>query len=87
MARIFFIQGGLFLLPFMLEAIRLMVLRRKPFTRENWAGAKLLKLAALGVLISAASLLVLVHHDGAPAESTYKPAHIENGRLVPGRME
>ena len=31
-----------------------------------------------------ASLIGLAHFSGAPPDSTYVPAHIENGRLVPG---
>jgi hypothetical protein len=29
-------------------------------------------------------MVLLVQFSGAPPDSTYIPAHIENGRLVPG---
>jgi Family of unknown function (DUF6111) len=31
-----------------------------------------------------ASLVMLAHFSGGSPDSTYVPAHIENGRLVPG---
>ena len=43
------------------------------------------RLAALAALVLVIlSLLLLVHYSGAPPGSTYVPAHMENGRLVPG---
>ena len=31
------------------------------------------------------SFIVLAHWGGEPPGSTYVPAHMENGKLVPGR--
>jgi hypothetical protein len=39
------------------------------------------------LLLTIFSLLLLAHFSGAPPKSTYVPAHIENGRLIPGREE
>ncbi|MDU6494976.1 DUF6111 family protein, partial [Bradyrhizobium sp.] len=36
------------------------------------------------LLLVIASLVLLAEFSGAPPHSTYVPAHIENGRLVPG---
>jgi hypothetical protein len=38
--------------------------------------------AALALTVGA--LVMLANFSGAPPHSTYTPAHIENGRLVPG---
>ena len=35
-------------------------------------------------LTSGPAARVLAHFSGAPPESTYVPAHIENGKFVPG---
>ena len=35
----------------------------------------------------AGSFIVLAHWGGEPAGSKYVPAHIENGKLVPGTTE
>jgi hypothetical protein len=36
------------------------------------------------LLLVIASFIMLANFSGAPPRSTYIPAHIENGRLVPG---
>jgi hypothetical protein len=36
------------------------------------------------LLLVIISFLLLAHFSGAPPNSTYIPAHIENGKLVPG---
>ena len=41
----------------------------------------------LQVLLTILSLVLLAHFSGAPPGSTYVPAHIEDGRLVPGRSQ
>ena len=38
----------------------------------------------LALALVLVSLLLLAHFEGAPPGSTYVPAHLENGRLVPG---
>ena len=49
-----------------------------------WSTPRLawLAIAALGLVI--ASFLFLAEFSGAPPGSTYVPAHMENGRLIPG---
>ena len=42
------------------------------------------KLALGSLLLVIVSFLFLAHFSGAPPDSTYVPAHIENGKLVPG---
>jgi hypothetical protein len=36
------------------------------------------------LLLVVVSFLLLARFSGAPPHSTYIPAHVENGRLVPG---
>jgi Family of unknown function (DUF6111) len=75
---------GLFLLPFAAYALFLVVSRTNVLTAAAWP------LHVIGVLIGVASLLtigaltMLANFSGAPPHSTYTPAHMENGRLVPG---
>jgi 4-amino-4-deoxy-L-arabinose transferase-like glycosyltransferase len=54
------------------------------FGRRRWPRAPLVVIAILaaGVLCLLALGLVADRHQGA-----YQPAHMENGRLIPGRME
>jgi len=32
------------------------------------------------------SFVLLGHFQSAPVGSTYEPAHVENGKLIPGRV-
>jgi len=36
------------------------------------------------LLLVIASFVLLAHFSGAPPNSTYIPAHMENGKFVPG---
>ncbi len=40
--------------------------------------------AAAALALTLVSFVLMAQFGGAPANSTYVPAHIENGRLVPG---
>jgi Family of unknown function (DUF6111) len=42
------------------------------------------KLTVAALVLVIASLVLIAELSGAPPRSTYVPAHIENGRLVPG---
>ena len=44
-------------------------------------------LAITGAAIMVAALVVFTSFSGAPAGSHYKPAAIQNGKLVPGHFE
>jgi hypothetical protein len=42
------------------------------------------RLVLVALVLVIASLIGFAHFTGAPPDSTYVPARIENGRLVPG---
>ena len=48
------------------------------------AGALIAKLLLGALLLVVVSFVLLAHFSGASPNSTYIPAHIENGKLVPG---
>jgi hypothetical protein len=75
----------LFLVPFVLYAIFLVVTRAKVLERSSWPPTVLVSLAIAAVLLVLGSFLYLAEFSGAPPHSTYEPAHIENGKFVPGR--
>ena len=50
----------------------------------SWPLRVVIKLAIAALLLVIVSFVLLAHFSGAPPNSTYVPAHIENGRLVPG---
>jgi hypothetical protein len=75
----------LFLAPFVAYAIFLVATRAQVLDRNQWSGKVLAGLAVAAVVLVLGSFIVLAHFSGAPPGSTYEPAHMENGKFVPGR--
>lgn len=75
---------ALFLAPFALYAVYLLVTRSAVFDRASWPWRIVawLTMAALAFVIL--SFVVLAQWSGAPPHSTYVPAHMKDGVLVPG---
>jgi hypothetical protein len=77
----------LFLAPFAAYAIYLFATERDAREKEHWRRDILAALGVAGGLLVIASLVVFAHFGGAPPGSSYTPAHIENGKLVPGQIK
>ena len=84
MIRPLLIEIGIFLIPFAVYAAFLVASRSGVMARESWPLRVVGWLAVAAFLLVVASLVLLAHFSGAPPNSTYVPAHIENGKLVPG---
>ena len=52
--------------------------------RSSWPLHVVAKLVLGSLLLVVVSFVLLAHFSGAPPNSTYIPAHIENGKFVPG---
>jgi Family of unknown function (DUF6111) len=75
-----------FLLPFAVYALFLILRRTAPFARHHWGRGivSTLTLAGLFAAVLGVFLMgVLAQRHFGP----YVPAHIENGRVVPGQMQ
>lgn len=77
-------EVGIFLIPFAIYAAYLLATRAGVFDQNSWPLRVVVKLAIAAFLLTILSLVLLAHFSGAPPNSTYVPAHMENGRLVPG---
>jgi len=75
---------GIFLIPFALYALFLVATRSGLIVQSSWPFHMIAKLAIVALLLVIASLVMLANFSGVPPHSTYVPAHVENGRLVPG---
>lgn len=75
---------GIFLIPFAAYALFLLASRNGVFDTAFWPGKVVLRLAIVSLLLTIASLVLLANSSGGPPGSTYIPAHIENGKLIPG---
>jgi len=76
---------ALFLAPFAAYAVFLWFTQASMFERIHWHPKILASLAIVALVLMIGSFVVLAHFYGAPPGSTYEPAHMEDGRLVPGR--
>jgi hypothetical protein len=75
---------AIFLIPFAVYAVFLIATRSGVFAQSSWPLHLVAKLALGSLLLVVISFLFLAHFSGAPPGSTYVPAHIENGKFVPG---
>jgi hypothetical protein len=75
---------GIFLIPFAVYVLFLIATRAGLLVPANWPLDLVAKLTVAALVLVIASLVLLAEFSGAPPHSTYVPAHIENGRLVPG---
>jgi hypothetical protein len=75
---------GIFLIPFAVYALFLIATRSGLLTRTSWPVRVIGKLMIGSLLLVVLSLVLLAQFSGAPPHSTYIPAHLENGKLVPG---
>ena len=75
---------GIFLIPFALYALFLLANKNGVMVPSSWPLPVLGRLTFGALLLVVVSLVLLAHYSGAPPNSTYVPAHLENGRLVPG---
>jgi hypothetical protein len=75
---------GIFLIPFAVYALFLVATRSGLLVQGSWPVHVVAKLVLGSLLLVIVSFILLAHFSGASPDSTYIPAHIENGRLVPG---
>lgn len=72
-----------FLLPFAVYAAYLMATRAGLLHPDSWPLNRVVWLTAAALVLMLGSLFLLAG-SGARPGSTYVPAHMEKGRLVPG---
>ncbi|HVG51834.1 MAG TPA: DUF6111 family protein [Xanthobacteraceae bacterium] len=84
MIRPIFTEIALFFAPFAAYAFYLWVTRASVLSRSSWNAKVVSWLTIVALVIMIASFVLLAEFSGAPPGSTYVPAHIEDGKLVPG---
>ena len=84
MIRPAFTEIGVFLIPFAVYALFLVATRSGLLLQSSWPLHVIARLALGALLLVVVSFVLLAHFSGASPNSTYIPAHIENGKFVPG---
>ena len=77
-------EVGIFLIPFAVYAMFLIATRSGLLAQSSWPLRIVARLLIGALLLVVVSFVMLAHFSGAPPNSTYIPAHIENGKFVPG---
>jgi hypothetical protein len=75
---------GIFLIPFGVYVLFLIATRSGVMVPASWPVQLVARLVLAALLLVIISLVMLAQFSGSPPYSTYIPAHIENGKLVPG---
>ena len=75
---------GIFLIPFAVYAVFLVATRSGVLVQSSWPLHVIARLSIGALVLVVLSFILLAHYSGAPPDSTYVPAHLENGKLVPG---
>jgi Family of unknown function (DUF6111) len=76
---------ALFLSPFALFAIYLVLRARYPLALEHWTKSRVSTLTLIGLIVAVGGMIFLAVY--APRGlGVYIPAHVENGQLVPGHI-
>ena len=76
---------ALFLTPFVVYAIFLAATRAGVLDPSQWRLPRLAWLVIAALVLMIGSFIVLAEFGGAPPRSSYTPAHVEDGVLVPGQ--
>ena len=66
-------------------AVYVWATRAGMFDPEAWTWSAIGWLTIIAFVLMLGSFLVIAHFSGSPPGSTYVPAHMEDGKLVPGR--
>ena len=84
MIRPVFTEVALFLLPFLVYATFLWASRTGVLEPSAWSPTHLAWLVIAALCLMVGSFVMLAEFGGAPARSTYVPAHVDDGQLRPG---
>jgi hypothetical protein len=84
MIRPAFTEILVFLIPFAVYALFLIATRSGLLVQTSWPVHIIAKLVLGSLLLVVVSFILLAHFSGGSPNSTYIPAHIENGKFVPG---
>ncbi len=84
MIRPIFTEIGLFLTPFVIYAAFLLATRAGILEPKSWTVRRLAGLVIASFVLMLGSFLLLAQFSGSPPGSTYVPAHVEDGKFVPG---
>jgi hypothetical protein len=84
MIRPIFTEIGIFLIPFAFYVLFLIATRSGLLQSSSWPIHIMGRLVLGSLILVVVSFVLLANFSGSPPNSTYIPAHVENGKLVSG---
>ena len=75
----------LFLMPFVLYGVFLWATKAGVMHPDSWPLSRIAWLMIAALILMVGSFIYFANYSGAPPGSTYVPAHLENGKFVPGQ--
>jgi len=87
MIRPVFTEIVLFVAPFVLYVVFLWATKAGVMDLESWPLSRIAWLAIAALVLVVGSFIYFAHFTGAPPGSTYVPAHMEDGKFVPGQTK
>jgi hypothetical protein len=78
---------ALFLAPFFAYAVFLIATRAGVLDPQSWTPRILIWLTGIALVLMIVSFVVIAQFSGIPVGSTYVPAHVEDGKFVPGHTK
>ena len=84
MIRQIAIELALFLAPFAIYALFVWAARPGEGKATAWSARVMSLLTVAALILAIAGFAIWAQYSGVPPGSTYVPAHMENGRFVPG---
>lgn len=77
----------LFAMPFALYVVFLWATKAGVLHPDSWPVSRIIGLAIAAFLLVIGSFIYFAQFSGAPVGSPYVPAHMENGKFVPGTVK
>jgi hypothetical protein len=84
MIRQVFTEIMLFVMPFALYVVFLWAIKADILHPDSWPASRIATLTVIALALMVAAFFYFAEYTGAPPGSTYIPAHIEDGKFVPG---
>jgi heme/copper-type cytochrome/quinol oxidase subunit 3 len=78
---------ALFMAPFAAYAVFLWATREGVLDPASWPVPRLMWLTIAALVLLLGSFLVIAQFSHSPPGSSYVPAHVEGGKLVPGEAK
>ena len=87
MIRPLLTEIAFFLTPFLVYAVFLWATRAGVLDPKSWPRSRLAWLTIAALVLLLGSFFGLTQFAHSPPRSTYVPAHVEDGKLVPGEAK